>query len=68
VKPGATVSVLVNTAKEEVNRLTKKDIVIPWGGTNDVSKNASTKGLTQITYFMRKNQHTIILITVPHAL
>ena len=28
VKPGASVSVLVNTAKEEMNMLTKEDIVI----------------------------------------
>jgi hypothetical protein len=34
VKPGASVSVLVNTVKEEVNRLRKKHIVIFWGRTN----------------------------------
>jgi len=43
VKPSADVSALVDTAKEEINRLMKKDIVVFWGGTEDVALNASNK-------------------------
>jgi len=43
VKPSADVSPLADTAKEEINRLMKKNIVIFWGGTEDVAINASNK-------------------------
>jgi hypothetical protein len=39
VKANACVLDLVDTAKEEVNRLTKDDVLVFWGGANDVSKN-----------------------------
>jgi lysophospholipase L1-like esterase len=37
------------------------------GGSNDVDKNASGKGLAQTVNFLRRNQHTnVIVISVPH--
>jgi hypothetical protein len=42
------VSALVDTDKEEINRLMKKNIVIFLGGTKDVARNASSKGLTHL--------------------
>jgi hypothetical protein len=53
VKPSAGVSVLVDTAKEEINGLMKKDIVTFWGGTKDVAINTSNKG--SIMDLLRKN-------------
>jgi hypothetical protein len=42
-------------------------MLVLWGGTNDVSKNNSTKGLTQEINYLRSNQQTnSIVITVPH--
>lgn len=46
-------SAVVGTAKEESNRLMKKDIVIFLGGTKDVAINASSKG--SIMDLLRKN-------------
>ena len=38
VKPGAGAGVLVNTANGDIANLTKNDVVIFCGGTNDVAK------------------------------
>jgi hypothetical protein len=66
-KPNVCVSVLVDTVKEEVDKLTGDDVIVFWGGANNVSKNNSTKGLTQTIDFVRRTQKTnIIIITVPH--
>jgi UDP-glucose 6-dehydrogenase len=60
-------SVLVDTAKEKVNKLTKENTVVFGGWVNYVSKNSSEEGLIQTTDFVSRNQQTnIILITVPH--
>jgi hypothetical protein len=46
----------------------KNDVLIFWGGTNNVSKNNSSNGLKYITQFVKNNYHTnIIRITVPHC-
>jgi lysophospholipase L1-like esterase len=67
VKPNADVSILIDTAKKEVSKLTKNDILIFWEGANDVHKNASGKGLAQTVNFLRRNKHTnVIAINVPH--
>jgi hypothetical protein len=67
VKPYASVIELVDTVKEEVNRLTKDDVLVFWGGANDVSKNNAVKGFTQeINYLRRNQQANCIVITVPH--
>jgi hypothetical protein len=38
VKPGARVGVLVNTANSDIANLTKSDVIILCGGSNDVTK------------------------------
>jgi hypothetical protein len=66
-KPNACVSVLVDTVKEEVDKLMGDDVIVFWRGANNVSKYYSTKGLYQTIDFVRRNQQTnIIIITVPH--
>ena len=58
---------MICTCIEEVSKLTKNYMLVLWGGTNDVSKNNSTKGLTQEINYLRSNQQTnSIVITVPH--
>jgi hypothetical protein len=67
VKPNASVSELVSTTREELNKLTKNDVLVFWGGANDVSKNNAAKGFTQEINYLRRNQQTnCIVITVPH--
>jgi hypothetical protein len=58
VKPNIGAMVLIDTAKE--------DIVIFWGGSNYIARNASRSGHTCIMEFLMTNQHTnIILIHAP---
>jgi predicted phosphodiesterase len=52
VKPGANIEVIVNTSTKNIGKLTKKDIVVVWGGTRDVGKNESEIGLHQIKNFV----------------
>ena len=66
-KPNANVRELKDTIKNEVNKLTKDDVLVFWGGTNDVSKNNAAKGLSQEITYLGKNQQTnCLVITVPH--
>jgi hypothetical protein len=55
VKPNASARELVGTNIQEVNKVTQKDILDLWGGTNDISKNNSTKGLIQEINYLRNN-------------
>ena len=36
-KPGANMEEIVNTVRKDIQTLNKKDVVIVWGGSNDVS-------------------------------
>jgi hypothetical protein len=44
MKPGANMEIIVNTSPNITRKLTKKDIVV-WGGTRDVGRNETKKGL-----------------------
>ena len=66
VKPGASMNILVNSAIQEINGLSKKDMVVICGGTKDISINNSTRALYQIKDFMANNTHTnITVVTAP---
>jgi lysophospholipase L1-like esterase len=66
VKPGAVANILVNSAKNEVKGLSKRDIVIICGGANDIGRNDTSSALHQIMDFVANNKHTnIALITAP---
>jgi hypothetical protein len=39
VMPGARIQNIAQMCDQEVNSLTKDDMVILWGGSNDVAKN-----------------------------
>jgi len=58
--------VLVNSAKNEVKGLPKKDFVVICGDANDIGKNNSAMAFHQIMDFVANNTHTnISLITAP---
>jgi len=38
VKPGAEMKVVVDTVKEETEKLTGEDVIIVWGGSNDIGE------------------------------
>jgi hypothetical protein len=54
VKPGSDLTVILNSDIQEVKDLTINDMVFVWGGTKDVSRNESTKGLIEIRNFVKK--------------
>jgi hypothetical protein len=67
VKPGARMEEIVNTVSRGSEKLTKKDIVVVWGGTQDVAKNETEKGLHQIKNMVEHLKQTnLIVMSVPH--
>jgi hypothetical protein len=67
VMPGSNLESITNMAKKEITTLTKNDLIVVWGGTNDISKNESSKGLTNISNFVQSRGHTnIIIMSAPH--
>lgn len=59
---GSKLESITNMAKKEIATLTKNDVIVVWGGTNDISKNESSNGLTSISNFVQSRGHTIIVI------
>jgi len=67
VKPGANLQTTVNAPMESFGKLTKKDVIVVWGGTHDVGRNESGNGLRQIRNFAEKLKQTnFIVMSVPH--
>lgn len=66
VKPGSVTGSLMETAKGEVETLTKNDFLIICSGTNDIDRNDSRNAFRNITNFIKNVNHTnIILISAP---
>lgn len=51
INPGAGLTAITNSVKEEVKLLTKKAVVVVWGGTREVGKNETKNRLNQIKDF-----------------
>jgi lysophospholipase L1-like esterase len=62
VSPNTGLDVITNSAKEEIDQLTQKDVVIVCGGTNYISKNESNKGLRYVTQFVQNKRSTNVII------
>jgi uncharacterized membrane protein len=41
VKPGAGMNAITDTMEEEIMKLKSDDVMVVWGGTNDMGKNNS---------------------------
>jgi hypothetical protein len=48
VIPGARNEAISHLASKEITKLSKDDVVVVWGGTNDISRNESSIGLKHI--------------------
>jgi hypothetical protein len=59
VTPGARIQNNVQLRDQEVNSLTKDDMVILWGGSNDVAKNETMNGLTHLRKFINTKRTKI---------
>ena len=62
VKSGTGLEEITNIARKEIDELTMKDMAVVWGGTNNVAKNESEKGLVHISNFVKQRKHTNIII------
>jgi len=60
VRPGAKIYRLISSMPEGIKHIMCNDIMVFWGGTNDVSKNNSQDALKHITNFVKANSHTNI--------
>jgi hypothetical protein len=58
VMPGARIQNTVQLCDQGVNSLTKEDMVILWGGSNDVAKNETMNGLRHLRKFVNRKKNT----------
>jgi len=65
VNPGSNLAAEINTAKKDTEELTKNDVVV-WGGTKDVGKNKTQKGLLQLKSTVENYKQTNIFMSIPH--
>jgi hypothetical protein len=62
VKADADLAAILSSGVKDIKDLTKNDMLAVWGGTADVSRNETGKGLTQIRNFVRENTHTNVIV------
>jgi len=66
VKPGANLEGIVSPTDATAD-LTKKDVVVIWGGTRDIGRNESEKALKQVRNFVQNlNQTNVIVMSAPY--
>jgi hypothetical protein len=67
IKPGAQMREIINTAKEEISTVKSKDVVVIWGGANDISRNNIKFALKDLPNFMNSNNKVnIVSVNSPH--
>jgi hypothetical protein len=55
------------SAKIYIQHLLKQDVVVVWGGSKDVGKNETKKGINCTQKFIKTNSSTnFVLMEVPH--
>jgi hypothetical protein len=65
--PGLRLKSITNVAKKEIATLTRDDVIVMWGGTNNIDKNESSKGLSHISSFAKNRGHTnAVIMNAPH--
>jgi hypothetical protein len=66
VKPGVNIASQISSMAADINLLMKNDLIIFWGGSNDVSKTNSQEGLKHLVNFVQSISRTnIFLMCVP---
>jgi len=64
--PGSGMEFIKNTVRTELHHLTKNDAVVVWGGSNDIARNNSIKGIKNILDFVMEASHTNVnLMSAP---
>jgi hypothetical protein len=66
VKPGVSSDILNKPVLTETSKFTRKDFIVLWQGSRDVSSNRATSGVKNILQFVMNNLHSnIIVISMP---
>jgi hypothetical protein len=67
VKPVTGLMTITKSLEDDINKLTKNDVVLVLGGTKDVGRNDTRNGLNLLQDFVRYSCHTyVILMCAPH--
>ena len=66
VKPGAHMNEVINTVREELKTLKSDDLVVVWGGANDIRKNNMKEALNSVSKFVNENKELNVVLT-PHT-
>ena len=66
VKPGAAMEEIVSSSSESVKSLSNKDVLIVWGGSNDISRNNTKESIDQLCNFIEKETTVnLVIMKVP---
>ena len=67
INPGSGMEDIKGSTKMKVTQLTREDVVVLWGGVNDVADNNSVVGTKHILDLLINSIHTnVILLSVAH--
>jgi hypothetical protein len=67
VNPGSGMKFIKDTARVKLQELTKKDVVVLLGDSNDIARNNSIAGMKHLLEFVINANHTnVILMSTPH--
>jgi RNase P/RNase MRP subunit p30 len=67
VNSGSGMEFIKDTARVKLHQLKKNDVVVVWGGSNDIARNNSIKGMKNILEFVLNANHTnVIIMSAPH--
>jgi hypothetical protein len=67
VNPGSGMKYIKDMSRMKLQQLTKKDVVVLWGGSNDIARNNSTVGMRHLLEFVKNANHiNIILLSALH--
>jgi lysophospholipase L1-like esterase len=65
--PGSRLQNVTKLARKETADFSKEDMIIIWGGSNDVNRNESMKGPMNLNEFVDQRNNTHIMIAqIPH--
>jgi len=67
VKPGANMKEITTTAREELKTLQSDNLVVVWGGANDIRKNNMKEAVKSVSEFVDTNKYlNVVQINSPH--
>jgi len=66
VKSGSGMELIKETTRAEINKLSRKDVVVVWGGSNDIARNNSKKRIkNMLECVMNANNTNVIVMSAP---